>query len=265
MGEPPLCQWADHIEGVVREAPIRCVNRVCVLAETDSTQDAARRMAGERPGLLLLADRQRAGRGRLGRAWADTGRAGLAMTIVLGRAGRRLLLPVISGVALCRAILALGPNTSVPGEPAIGLRWPNDVVDRASGRKLAGILIERFDALTYVGVGVNISQTRRDWPDELKDKAVSLAQLGIRANRLSVAAGVLRELDAMLPETSKSILAMAERFDVLAGSQQTFRHNNRVYHGLVESIDSRGRIRLRLVDGCRIHLPAAGTSLIAHD
>mgnify|MGYP002479337390 CR=1 FL=1 len=134
-------------------APLLPGFTVEVLPELDSTNTELMRRAraGRTEPVLLVAERQTAGRGRLGRAWA-TG-TGDALTFSLG-------LPLApadwSGLSL-----AVGVTVAEALHTGIGLKWPNDLwVD---GRKLAGILCETAgngaaDAGRYlvVGIGINL-------------------------------------------------------------------------------------------------------------
>ncbi len=121
--------------------------RIEVLAETDSTMDAAR---GLPPGSLMIALRQRRGRGRLGRVWVD---GGIAFTVVIAAPepcdGERLAIAAALGAAgALEATLAGGGLAD-----RVGVKWPNDLMLR--DRKLGGILVERVDGVALVGVGVD--------------------------------------------------------------------------------------------------------------
>lgn len=132
------------------------------LAEVTSTQDVAlaRLNAGVPPGVVVVADAQTAGRGRLGRPWRDavqgrTGPANLAITAtaVAPDAGAGMV-PLVVGIAVAEAFQGSG------GSPR--LKWPNDVL--LDGRKAAGILVERHTlsrgAVLLIGCGLNL-----DWRD----------------------------------------------------------------------------------------------------
>ena len=81
--DPPITDWADRLEAVCAACPHLGALHVHIVAETASTQDAAWAASGGAAGWLVVAGRQVAGRGRLGRFWADTGDDGLAMTLTL--------------------------------------------------------------------------------------------------------------------------------------------------------------------------------------
>ena len=125
-----------------------------VLPEVDSTNTELMRRAraGRAEPVLLVAERQTAGRGRLGRGW--TSAPGDSLTFSLG-----LTLGPADWSGLS---LAVGVAIAETLHPRIGLKWPNDLwVD---GRKLAGILIEtaspgadaQAPRYTVIGVGINV-------------------------------------------------------------------------------------------------------------
>ena len=125
----------------------------------------ARAAADEPEGLVLVAEHQVAGRGRLDRTWTSPPRAGLTVSVLLRPdvpAARRAWLSLLTGVALAEAV------SEVAGVRA-SLKWPNDLL-AADGAKLAGILAESAGAAVVVGVGLNVSTTR----DELPDTGTSL-------------------------------------------------------------------------------------------
>ncbi|MEZ6244253.1 MAG: biotin--[acetyl-CoA-carboxylase] ligase [Phycisphaerales bacterium] len=255
-----LSSWADALEATIASSPAaRMIDRVAVVRETASTQDAARSMGGGRPGLLLVAGRQTAGRGRLGRVWADAHDHSLAMTFVLDAARHDAgQVALASGLAACLAAEQAGARDAA-------LKWPNDVVDRSTGRKLAGVLVEVADDLLLVGVGMNVSHTATDWPEPLRERAVSLAQLGANVTRLDAARLVLRSFETALALPLGRLADEWRRRDTLVGASHRFRHDGREYVGLVESIEPTSHIIVRTGDGEAVRLPAATTSLVLAD
>jgi BirA family biotin operon repressor/biotin-[acetyl-CoA-carboxylase] ligase len=132
--------------------------RIERLPETGSTNAdvAAAARAGASEGLVVAADHQTAGRGRLGRSWETPRGSGLAVSFLLRPAGvpthRWPWLPLLAGVVVVEA-LRIHPGVEA------ALKWPNDVL--LDGVKLAGILAERVETgagpAAVVGVGVNVS------------------------------------------------------------------------------------------------------------
>lgn len=268
-GESPATMWADAIEAAIRDRGVVSFTRVMVVAETDSTQDLAR--ADGTPGLIVLADRQVAGRGRLGRAWHEKADLGVAASFTLDAAQfEAAALSVVSGVAslrACEAVLgrdAGGVNAS-ESAGGLGLRWPNDVVEKGgSGRKLSGVLIERSPRLAIVGIGINVRHTASDFPAALGGRAVSLAMLGSEATRLEVVIELLTALDLALRQPLEASAAFLQSRDVLVGTRRTFEHAGRRYSGVVEAVRPTSHIQLRTGDGATVTLPALTTSMV-HD
>jgi BirA family biotin operon repressor/biotin-[acetyl-CoA-carboxylase] ligase len=126
--------------------------------ETGSTNDDARALArdGAPDGTVVLASRQTAGRGRLGRAWVSPD-GGAYLSIVL----RPQLTPAeVSSLALA---VGLGIARGMSEHLGVGttLKWPNDVL--LSGRKVAGILLEmaaEADRVDWVVVGIGVNVRR---------------------------------------------------------------------------------------------------------
>ena len=134
---------------------------VTVVPQTGSTNadllEEAR--AGAAEGLVLVAEEQTAGRGRLGRSWSAPPGAGLIFSVLLRPAGvpaaRLGWLPLLTGVAVATAVRE---TTAVPAS----LKWPNDVL--VGDRKLAGILAEAHGDAVVVGVGLNVTLSQPELP-----------------------------------------------------------------------------------------------------
>ena len=161
--------------------------RVQVLAETDSTNAvvADRARAGEPAGLVVVAESQTAGRGRLDRRWLSPPRAGLTFSVLL-RPEPTLLAwqSLLGGVAVVRAVREVAQVDAV-------LKWPNDVL--VDGRKLCGLLAEvPVGGLVVLGIGLNV--TTRD--DELPPGGATSLQLvgAVTVDREPLLKAVLRHL-----------------------------------------------------------------------
>lgn len=155
----------------------RLWREIVVLSETGSTNavvaEAAR--AGAEEGLVVVAEQQRAGRGRLGRRWTAPARSAVLLSVLLRPglvpASRTGWLPLLAGVALAEAVEA---RTGL----AVRLKWPNDLLAPGGG-KLAGILAERVENAVVLGMGLNVS-TRQEELAGLPE-ATSLALAGATA------------------------------------------------------------------------------------
>ncbi len=177
------------------------LRRLEVVGAVGSTQDVARARAadGAPGGTLLVAERQTAGRGRLGRDWDDDARPGasLAATLVLDLVEGAALLPHALGLAVLDAVAPW-----LDGRAA--LKWPNDVVVRVDDapQKVSGLLVERVDAVDGAGrtvllAGLGLNVDRRHLP-ALPDR-VGIADLtGGNVAPAALLAGLVRGVDAAL-------------------------------------------------------------------
>lgn len=254
--------WRRRLEeAIARDRPV-WFDRAVVLEEAGSTQDEARLACEGRGGLILTALRQREGRGRLGRRWADTHGHGLAVTFVLDAAPfEAAFLSIAAGLAARDAM-----QKALPPGPRLGLRWPNDVVLREHGggahAKLAGILVERSGPVFLLGVGANVSQEAGDWPGAIAGRALSLRQLGSSIDRPALSIALAGAIDAYLGRRPEEIARGWEEHDVLIGTRQTFEHDGRRIEGVVEAIDPASQICVRTDSGRLERLRAMTTSLV---
>jgi BirA family transcriptional regulator, biotin operon repressor / biotin---[acetyl-CoA-carboxylase] ligase len=127
------------------------------LVECGSTNDEAARLAraGAPRGTVVIAETQRAGRGREGRAWASPRGVGLYLSAVL-----RPPLPLVDVPPMTLAIGIACCDAARLYAPAVVLKWPNDLL--VGGRKLGGVLVEaqsqgsRLESV-IVGIGINLT------------------------------------------------------------------------------------------------------------
>ena len=248
-------EWQSCLERAL--TPGSAIDRVRVVDVAPSTQDAARTLSGGTPGLMLIARRQTAGRGRLGRAWFDKHGLGLAATFVLDASTTDDALALRTGLAACTTVEAcLGVRAS-----DAGVRWPNDVVERATDRKIAGVLVERSGPLALVGIGINVGHTELDWPPDLAGRSISLHAMGSSTPREGVSIELLGALDRWLDAPTASVVAAWKSRDILLGTRRAFVHNARHYAGRVLDLSPLDEITLETSEGV-VKLPAATTSLV---
>lgn len=109
-------------------------------------------------GALVVADHQRAGRGRLGRSWEAPAGTALLCSLLLRPPPERHApeLSLVAGVAVADMVeRETGLSTQI--------KWPNDVMLRR--RKVAGVLAEAKDDAVVLGIGINVNQTREQLPE----------------------------------------------------------------------------------------------------
>ena len=209
----------------------------------DSTNDRARELLGQPrgEGTVVVADLQRAGRGRHGRSWQSPSGRNLTMSVGLRprlTAGRAWLLSATAALAV---LDAARPHAR------LSVKWPNDLV-AADGRKVAGILVETSmdgerlrDAV--IGIGVNVNWRRDEMPDELATAATSLADLaGHEVHRVELLASLLAHLDAGLAaaETGDSPVERYRRECVTIGHDVTVQAPDGPIDGRAVAIDDLG-------------------------
>jgi BirA family transcriptional regulator, biotin operon repressor / biotin---[acetyl-CoA-carboxylase] ligase len=223
----------------------------------------ARAAAGAPEGLVLAAEEQRAGRGRMDRAWVSPPRAGLTFSVLLRPTDvppvRRGWLPLLAGVATADAVRA------VAGVPA-RLKWPNDVL--VGDAKLAGILAEAADDAVVVGIGLNVSAGPEGLPQPRPGglPATSLAALGSpRAARedllTEILAGLERRYQAwrqaagdpdpsgLRAEYTRACATIGRRVRVELPAGQAV-------SGLAAGVDPDGRLLVRVPAGAEIPVAA---------
>jgi BirA family transcriptional regulator, biotin operon repressor / biotin---[acetyl-CoA-carboxylase] ligase len=170
---------------------------IIVLEQTGSTNDAILQVAtaDSNEGLVLFAEHQTAGRGQHGNRWESAAGKGLWFSILL-----RPRIDLASSPQLT-AWAAEAISGTIQNEFSLTptIKLPNDV--QIDGRKVAGVLVEmraqkNAPHLAIAGIGVNVNQSREDFPKELQSKAISLAMaLGKQVNRRKFAIALLRKLD----------------------------------------------------------------------
>jgi len=161
---------------------------VLVYAKTASTNDVVERLGldGAPEGVVVFAETQTQGRGRMGRSWASPRSKGLWFSVLLRPKlpmSALARLTIAASVAVARAIRE---QTGLSAE----IKWPNDIL--VAGRKCAGILAEmqaELDALKFVvlGIGLDVNCDAADFPPDVRKTATSL-RMEIERNAPSVAA-----------------------------------------------------------------------------
>ncbi|MHB0877736.1 MAG: biotin--[acetyl-CoA-carboxylase] ligase [Anaerolineae bacterium] len=231
---------------------------------TSSTNDDVRLLArqGAPDGLVVVADEQTHGRGRLGRAWFAPPESCLLLTVLLRCAiplPRAAQLTMLMGLA---TLEALEQTVGVRAE----LKWPNDVM--LDGRKLAGILSEcdsdcervRWAA---VGLGLNVNCDFSEQPD-LASQATSLrTHLGREVERGPLLAALLRSLSIRYSRMLAGADPVSEwesRLGTL-GRPVTVSSGLETFAGLAEFITPEGSLFVKLDDGSRREVFAGDVKL----
>ena len=215
--------------------------RLEVLASTGSTNAvvAERARAGEPAGLVVVAESQTAGRGRLDRSWTSPPRAGLTLSALVRPdlpAGQWPWLPLLTGLAVATAVREQAGLAAV-------LKWPNDVL--VEGRKLCGVLVEvPQPGAAVLGVGLNVTTRQDELPH---DGATSLALAGATTtDRGTLLRAVLRAVTVALADAPAARAAYRELCATTGQPVRVELPGGRRVEGTAEAVDDDGRL---VVDG----------------
>lgn len=253
---------------LVRLGKTRIIGRdIRVFEETTSTNDVMEKLArdGVREGVVVFAESQTRGRGRLGRKWLSPGRKGLWFSVLLRpelRPQETTQLTVASATALWRAV------QSVAGvRPEI--KWPNDIL--IGGKKVAGILTEmsaEVDRVRHVilGIGVDVNLGPGEFPPELRKLATSLRiETGRPILRAELAVAILRELDADYARVcAGEFAALADEWEAhcsTLGHNVAIQMGERKIRGRAEALDDDGALLLRTEHGHLEHIIGGDVTL----
>lgn len=208
---------------------------------------AARARTGERPGTVLVAGHQAAGRGRRHRAWATPPGSGLAISALVALPERWTWLPLLAGLGVVEGLRACAGVTA-------RLKWPNDVL--VEGRKICGILAERVegpgDPVCVLGLGINVGLAEADLP---VPTATSLALLGLPAVpprtevALTVLAGLAATLDRWSTDPDGTAAAYRAVCDTVGRTVGVELADDRTIQGRATGVDADGRLRVLTADG----------------
>ncbi|TAJ22713.1 MAG: biotin--[acetyl-CoA-carboxylase] ligase [Nitrospirae bacterium] len=226
-----------------------------VLQETASTNGDAMTLAqqGAEDGTVVVAERQTAGKGRLGRRWYSPPGDNLYCSVILRRMPTPVELPRwLSVVPLMAAVAVARAVQTVTGlKPS--LKWPNDIL--VGDRKLGGLLCESSLAgphktVVVIGIGLNVNTARENFPEELREIATSLAsETGRPVDRASLLASLLSELEtyaeALLTQPLDRLLSGYARLCSTLGRRvRVHMADGTVVEGLAESLAPDGSLRI---------------------
>ncbi len=248
----------------------RIIKRV---GEVESTNDIALDLGvkGAVAGTIVVADSQSKGRGRLRRQWFSPPGEGLYFSMIYYPNLSVADLPKITlavGVAVCEAV-------ERECRLVLGIKWPNDLL--FEGKKIGGILCETGPVtgdeptggiLAVLGIGLNVSTSKTDFPGSLSGRAASLAnytRTEIDKELLLIALADKIDNAIILLENNQfdSILMEWKKRDVLIGRTLSWvTGQGDVVTGTAVGIDANGLYHIRSEDG-RIHDVISGDIEIA--
>lgn len=222
----------------------------------DSTQSLALRLAekgGKIHGLVVIAEQQTSGRGRMKRKWLSP-KGGIWLSVVLKplvSLTMSTMLPFVAALAVCDAIRQSTKSDAT-------LKWPNDVM--MAGKKVAGILLDmsaEADMINYVVIGIginaNVETSKLKVDRQNKPEITSIRQsIGRDVNRLELTALVLEKLEMYYSVLEKYgsepiIREWRARSDML-GKKVTVIQQDKTYSGVAADINEDGSLLLKTKD-----------------
>ena len=237
----------DYIE---KRMKTKCFGRkVEYYDEIDSTNALAKKL-GKQPnthGMLLIAEQQNAGRGRLGRDWSSPRGCGIWMTLILKphmHPRHAAMLTLVAALAVNKSIRKLGLNSLI--------KWPNDIV--VNGKKVCGILTEMNtsnEILECVVVGMGINANIEFFSKELEATASSLQlESGKKIDRNSLIVDIMKYFEQyfevfMRTETLKDLVYEYNQVLVNVNHEVNIIERDLVFQGVALGIDETGALLVK--------------------
>ena len=201
-------------------------------------------------GMIIITDHQFKGKGRSGNSWFMSPSKGLAMSLILleslstEKAG---LIPLATGVAMAKTLENRGFSPK--------LKWPNDIL--LAKNKVGGILCEskisgQSVKAMVVGIGLNLNETKNDFPEDLNESATSLSiESGHTHQRELVVAIFTTFFEHYWEKLQNSPEEIISEWTSFCGHMEqnvSFRFKGIQQSGLFRGIDNFGQARV-MIDG----------------
>lgn len=230
-------------------------------AQIDSTNNYAKKIAQEgcSNGTVVTADCQTIGRGRLGRAWDSSDKKGVWMSVVLRP---EISIEEVQTITLAASVAVVDAIKETIGVQA-GIKWPNDII--LDGKKVCGILTEmnlEMERVNYLvlGIGLNVNQDKLDFPEDLREKAVSLKGYLIdnslnnfELRRSQLIKSILSNLEKIYYKIEKAavdeIIQDWKKYSVTLGKEVSISFRDGQYIGTACDITKDGKLVVECQDG----------------
>ncbi len=226
----------------------------------DSTNIRAKQEAeqGAESGLLVVADKQTAGRGRRGRGWESPSGINIYYTLLLKpdfAADCAPMLTLVMALAVAKGIRQTLRRDSEEAAK-VGIKWPNDIV--VDGKKVCGILTEMSMEQSYIQhivIGVGINVRKQEFPEEIRDKAAAIdEQCGFRISRSQLIADIMEAFEedyAIFLQTHdlKGLRASYAKLLVNQDREVCVLDPKGEYRGIARGINDQGELLVERQDG----------------
>jgi BirA family transcriptional regulator, biotin operon repressor / biotin---[acetyl-CoA-carboxylase] ligase len=233
----------------------------------ESTQKIAHVLAyeGAPEGTVIIAEEQLSGRGRMDRKWHSPKYTGIWMSMILRP---NIPLPKAPQLTLLTAVAIVQGIEDITGVlPEI--KWPNDIL--INGKKVTGILTEleaeadRINSV-IIGIGMNVNQTKEDFPVEIRDIATSLLlEKGEKVSRADLIKSIFTNLEKLyllyLEEGFFPIKLLWESYAISIGRKITARTLTHSIVGKAQGITDDGVLIIEDEQGKIHHVYSADIEL----
>lgn len=222
------------------------------LDEVDSTNEYAKRFVADgwsgEDITVISAQYQSQGKGRRGRGWVSPPGTALMFSLLFkpdASIDDCPMITLVCAMAIREALLDNGVEC--------GIKWPNDIITQ--GKKLCGILTEALPDSGYVIVGAGINMAQDNWPEELKDKAISVLQaIGDCVDEDKLLDDIVFYAEKYLDiwKETKDLSALKDDYnDILVGkgSEVTVLDPKGEFGGISQGINDKGELIVKKADG----------------
>ncbi len=230
-------------------------NNILHFDTIDSTNTKAKELAAldQEEGIVVIAEEQTRGRGRLGRNWISPKGKGVWMSIILRPdidPKDASKITQIGAAAVYKSIKELGINTYI--------KWPNDIV--LNGKKVCGILTEmsgELNRVNYVviGIGINANISKEEFSEDIMETATSLKQEKENyIDRKLLVGKILNNFESLYLElieenTIKQAIKICKEASILIGKEIRILSRNSEEKGRVLDITDEGELLVENENG----------------
>lgn len=235
----------------------------------ESTNDLAMSLVTEggiASGIVLVADHQTRGKGRLGRTWESPAGKNIYLSLIIRPELEPRDTTILTILAAVAGALALQRSCNL----AVSIKWPNDLV--VSDKKLGGILTEvRADpdrvAVAVIGIGINVNMNSRNLPEVIRDIATSVRiETGKNHQRNEIIIQLLEEFETwyriLKKEGKKPLLEAWRKNSSTLGRKVSVAMRDVIWQGIAEDIDDSGMLILKMRSGERKTISSGDISFL---
>ena len=220
-----------------------------------STNDIAMEMGarGMQEGLVIVAESQSHGRGRLGRTWISPGNVNIYASILFRPELSPVYAPTLTMMASLATASAISKTTGLEAK----IKWPNDIL--IGSKKVSGILTEmnaEEEMINYVvvGIGINVNMREGDLPDGLRIPATSLMEcIGEKVDRTALLKQLIETIDSDYDGLkNKGIMSVVKRWRencITLNKKVKATLPGEVITGVAEDVTQQGGLVIKMAEG----------------